>query len=46
LGPVTFIVTAHLTTVDQAESATNVHSVIDVAQVGPTFTYSGTLSCG
>jgi hypothetical protein len=46
LGPVTFIVTAHLTTVDQAESAANVHSVIDVAQVGPTFTYSGTLSCG
>jgi hypothetical protein len=42
----TSIVTTHLATVDQAESTANVHSVIDVAQVGPTFTYSGTLSCG
>jgi hypothetical protein len=45
-GPATFIVTAHLATVDQAESTANVHSVIDVAQVGPTVTYSGTFSCG
>jgi len=45
-GPATFIVTGHLAKVDQAESTAKVHSVIDFAQVGPTFTYSGTFSCG
>jgi hypothetical protein len=45
-GPATFIVTAHLATADHAESTASVHSVIDVSQVGPTFTYSGTVHCG
>lgn len=45
-GPATFIVSGHLATVDQAESTANVHSEIEFAQVGLTFTYSGTFDCG
>lgn len=45
-GPTRSIVTAHLGSVDQAESTAGVHAEIDVAQVFPTFTYSGTFHCG
>jgi hypothetical protein len=45
-GPATFIVSGHIATVDNAESTANVHSVIDFAQFGLTFTYSGTFHCG
>jgi hypothetical protein len=45
-GPTRFIATAHLGTVDDAESTAAVHAEIDVAQFFPTFTYSGTFHCG
>jgi hypothetical protein len=45
-GPTTFVATAHLGTVDDAENTAALHAEIDVAQVFPTFTYSGTCHCG
>lgn len=45
-GPATFIVAGHLATVNDAEDSAGVHSVIDFAQVGLTFTYSGMFHCG
>jgi len=42
-GPSTAILAGHIATL---ESTANVHAVVDVAQVGSTFTYSGTFHCG